>query len=204
MAGTTVITAVSPVLFTVGVPTAATSVVLPIDCCASVSSVWFCCAEFSDGSETTTVNGPFVPGPKPVRTRSYARRMLSEVGFVPASICPSRNEKSGNAKRIRTSVAPIAHGHGRSLTLRPHRAKALRSCASSLAAARAAADSASDAASPVVFRSRRSATRSLIERTFTPATPMNAGISVRAASIVTATTTAEARPIEPTNGTPET
>ncbi len=41
-------------------------------------------------------------------------------------------------------------------------------------------------------------------RTFCFATPMNAGINVNAASIATATTIAEARPIAPTNGTPDT
>ncbi len=34
--------------------------------------------------------------------------------------------------------------------------------------------------------------------------PMNAGVSVRETSMVTATTTADAAPIAPTNGTPET
>jgi hypothetical protein len=41
-------------------------------------------------------------------------------------------------------------------------------------------------------------------RTLLPATPMNAGTRVSAASIVTATTIAAARPSAPTNATPDT
>ena len=37
------------------------------------------------GSMTTTVSGPFAPTPKPCEIRSYARRLLSDVGLVPLS-----------------------------------------------------------------------------------------------------------------------
>ena len=84
-------------------------------------------------------------------------------------------------------MPPIAHGHGRSLTIRPQRAKALCSCAWSGSAPGAPARVRSDrAADPVAGDAR------------------NAGTSVSADSIVTATTIAEARPSAPTNGTPDT
>ncbi len=51
--------------------------------------------------------------------------MVSVVGLVPASSCPSRIENSGIASTMSSPVAVMAQGQGRLLTLRPQRAKAL-------------------------------------------------------------------------------
>ena len=141
------------------------------------------------GRSTTTVIGPFAPGPKPCVMRSYARRLLCEVGSVPASSCPSRSENSGIASTTSTSTLAIAHGQGWSLTSRPQRANALFSWSGSRSAG-----------PPAAFSARRSRP----ERTRGPATASSAGTRVSAESMVTATTTAEARPSAPTNATPET
>ena len=120
------------------------------------------------------------------------------MGFVPLSGCPSVIENNGMARMIRTATLATAHGHGRSLTLRPQRANALCSCCSWVAAALRAA--CSWAVMPA-FRARN---RAASERTLLLATPMNAGTRVSAASIVMATTMAAARPSDPTNATPDT
>ena len=106
---------------------------------------------------------------------------------MPASSWPRRSDSTGIASTSSSRTLPTAHGHGRLLTLRPHRANALFSwvCAASATCAFAAA-------------------RSARERTRLRVSDRNAGTRVSAESMVTATTIAEARPSAPTNGTAET
>src|SRR4051812_49885055 len=78
-------------------------------------------------------------------------------------------------------------GHGWLLTIRPHRANGLF----------AWSGSATGGEPFLALRFARA-------RTELPATASRAGVSVRAATIVTATTTAAASPSFPTNGTPDT
>src|SRR5215472_18085497 len=88
------------------------------------------------GNLTTTVSGPFTPTPKPWEIRSYACRFESVVGLVPLSGWPSVIENSGMASNTSTPTLAIAHGQGRPETIRPHRANALCSCRSCVAADR--------------------------------------------------------------------
>src|SRR5262245_46209840 len=83
-----------------------------------------------------------------------------------------------------STVAPIAHGQGTLLTLRPHLANALFSWLGPLSWAAAA------------FRSERA-------RILYPVDAISAGTRVSAEIIVTTTTSAAAAPIAPTNGTPD-
>ena len=101
------------------------------------------------------------------------------------------------ASTMSTATLATAHGQGRPLTIRPHRANALCSCCSCVAAAVSAACSCT--VSPA-FCAR---TRAGSARTVSRATPMNAGTRVSAEIIVTTTTIAAARPSDPTKPTPE-
>ena len=197
MVGTTLNTAVLPSWFTVAGLTEATPEVAATSLVIWFSSDWLS-EEDCFGSSTTTASGPLAPGPKPWEIRSKAWRLLSDVGFVPLSGCPSVIENNGMARMIRTATLATAHGHGRSLTLRPQRANALCSCCSWVAAALRAACSCAE------IPALRARNRADSDRTLLPATPMNAGTRVSAASIVTATTIAAARPSAPTNATPDT
>ena len=192
--GITLNTAVVPSEFTWAGVTDATSEVAVTFCCIVLSSDWLS-DEDCFGSLTTTASGPLTPTPNPWDSRSYAWRLLSEGGFVPLSGWPSVIEKSGIASTASRTTLATAHGQGRSLTFRPHRANALCSCCSCVAAAVCAA------CSRTVRPARLARSRSVIARTFPLATPMNAGTKVSAASMVTATTTAAARPREPTKAT---
>src|SRR5689334_18377133 len=120
-------TAVVPAEFTATGVTEATPEVLDISDCMVESSELL--AEFDcSGSLTTTASGPFTPAPKPWEIRSYARRLVSDVGFVPLSGWPSVIENSGIDSTTSTATLSTAHGHGRSVTILPHRANALCSC----------------------------------------------------------------------------
>ena len=117
---------------------------------------------------------------------------------MPLSGWPSVIENSGMARTTSTATLATAHGQGRSLTLRPQRAKALCSCCSRVAAA------VRDACSCAEMPALRARSRADSARTLFPATPMNAGTRVSAASMVMATTIAAARPSAPTKATPDT
>ena len=123
--------------------------------------------------------------------------MLCEVGLVPLSGWPSVIENSGIASTTSTATLSTAHGQGRSLTIRPHRANALRSCCSWVTAAVCAA--CWRALSPALW----ARTRAVRARIVCRASPISAGSRVRAEIIVTTTTIAAARPSDPTKPTPE-
>ena len=119
------------------------------------------------------------------------------MGFVPLSGWPSVMWNSGMASTTSTATLATPHGQGWADTIRPHRANALCSCCSCVAAAVSAACSCAD--SP----SLRAWTRAVRARTPSLASPMKAGTRVSAEIIVTTTTSAAARPSAPTKPTPE-
>ena len=104
--------------------------------------------------------GPLKPGPKPLASRSYARRVVSDDGSLPWSAAPRRIENTGRASVTSTARLAPTMIQGRFWIWRLHRKAAVsrwwrRLC--SLAAS------------------------------FVPANPMMAGTSVTDASIVMST-----------------
>ena len=65
------------------------------------------------GSFATITKGPLKPGPKPSASRSYASRVVSPFGLVPASLTPRRSERTGMQRMIRRPPERIAASHGR-------------------------------------------------------------------------------------------
>ena len=84
-------------------------------------------ASTSAGDRTSLVtrSGPLKPGPKPWLSKSYARRVVNDVGSFPASATPRRNEKNGTARTTRMTSPPIAAGQGRACNVRLHRVQKL-------------------------------------------------------------------------------
>src|SRR5580693_9241683 len=69
-------------------------------------------ASRDDDRGAATTRGPLNPGPNPSASRSYAWRVVNEVGPLLASVKARRIENSGMARAINAMRARIAADHG--------------------------------------------------------------------------------------------
>ena len=106
------------------------------------------------------------PGPKPSAKRSYAWRVVSDVGSLLASVKANRMEKSGTARTTNTVRATIPDVHGRRWIMRLQRYQKL-----------------SGVGVAPVCRSLGRCKRSMAR----PAKPSMAGSNVKAAAITSTT-----------------
>lgn len=85
----------------------------PVSACLSLSARSARSAAGTADWSTTTVSGPFAPGPKAVEMRSYARRSVNDLGSAPSPMWPSWMKSSGNARTSSTRTPPVRNHQGR-------------------------------------------------------------------------------------------